>query len=81
MKFATGKDDPALAETAWPMPPADDAERDVEWLLRYGAPTRSDMLAAAEVFSAYLALIADGTTARQTKRLAALRRVHRRRTR
>ena len=73
MKFASGKDDPALAETSWPLP-ADD----IEGQLRYGNPSRTALLSAAGILAAYRALIEDGTTAQQTKRLAALRRVHRR---
>lgn len=79
LAFATGKDDPALVETVWPLLPH--LHRDVEWLLRYGTPTRSDMLAAASVIAAYRALIEDGTTREQVGRLAALRRVAKRRRR
>lgn len=75
---ATGADDPALAETVWSLP-SDDP--DVEWQLRYGKPTKAQMLESAEVLSTYRALIEDGTTKQQLRRLAALRRVHRRRSR
>lgn len=77
LDYATGADDPDLRETVWPI--VVDAHCDVEWPLRYGTPTRSDMLAAAAVIAAYRALTEDGTTAQQTKRLAALRRIARRR--
>lgn len=77
--FARGADDPALYETAWPLIPDDD--HGLEWTLRYGTPTRSDMLCAAEVIAAYRALTGDGTTVEQVRRLAALRRVRRRQVR
>lgn len=79
---AAGKDDPALAKTTWPMPDAGESDHDsIEWTLRYGNPTRSQMLEAAEIVAAYGALVACGTAARQTRRLVALRRVWRRRNR
>lgn len=84
MTRATGKDDPALAETTWPMPDMpgdDDSEVSLEWKLRHVEPSRADLTAAAGILAAYHALITDGTTTQQIKRLAALRRVHRRRTR
>lgn len=79
LDYVRGDDDSALRETVWPL--VVDRDRDVEWLLRYGTPTRWDMLAAAEVIAAYRALIEDGTTKTQLKRLAALRRVAKRRRR
>ena len=80
MLAATGRDDPELSETTWPLPDAGDADRNsVEWMLRYGQPDRSTLLAAAEIVAAYGALVADATTTEQTKVLAALRRVYRRR--
>lgn len=82
MMRADGRDDPALAQTGWPLPDAGDADHDsIEHQLRYGQPDRSTLLAAAEIVAAYGALIADGTTTQQTRRLAALRRVYRRRIR
>ena len=79
-RYVTGKDDPALADTAWPMPETDPEVCGVEWRLRYGRP---DEVAgsAAVIVAAYFALITEGTTTQQLKRLAALRRVHRRRAR
>lgn len=81
MKRATGDDDLALDETTWPMPDTDPNELGVEWFLRYSANPATVRFAAAEIVAAYHALITDGTTTQQLKRLAALRRVHRRRTR
>lgn len=82
MMRADGRDDPVLAQTAWPLPDAGEADHDsLEWRLRYGQPDRSTLLAAAGIVAAYGALIADGTTTQQTRRLAALRRVYRRRIR
>lgn len=82
MMRADGRDDPALAQTSWPLPDAGEADREsIEWQLRYGQPDRSTLLAAAGIVEAYAALIAQGTTAQQTRRLAALRRVYRRRSR
>jgi len=76
MKRAGGLDDPALAETSWPLP---DEEFDrIAHALRYGTPTHSDLLSVADVMEAYAALIALGSTQGQTLRLAALRRVFRR---
>lgn len=77
--YANGSDDRALHETSWPLPTDGESENDVEWQLRYGHPSRSAMLAASEIVAAYRALICDGTTAQQLKRLAALRRVWQRR--
>lgn len=79
MRFARGADDPALAETSWPLPDHGDDNRDgIERQLRYGTPDRTTLLCAAEIVAAYGALIEDGTTTQQVKRLAALRRVNRR---
>lgn len=77
MSNATGADDPVLAETSWPMPGA----TDLEWVLRYGTPTRQDLLGAADIIAAYRALIVDSSTEQQQHRLAALRRVYRKRVR
>lgn len=38
--------------TTWPLP-----DGEISWLLRYGTPTRGDLLLAASVISAYSALI------------------------
>lgn len=79
MTRASGADDPALAETSWPFPDVPTDDRDsIEWRLRYGHPSRADLLAAADILAAYGALVKEGTTTRQTERLAALRRVWRR---
>ena len=82
---ATGADDPALANTTWPLP--DDPvqgsstfnDDTLEWKLRYGWPSNIAMLQAAEVIASYRALICNGTTKTQLARLAALRRVYRKR--
>ena len=77
---ATEADDPVLRETSWPMPGATDHHgSDLEWVMRYGEPTRQDLIAAADRIRAYRALIVDGSTEGQQHRLAALRRVWRRR--
>ena len=78
MRQGTGKDDPALAETTWPMP---DGERftDAVWRLLYASPSDQDRVMLAAMINAYVSLITDSTTTQQTKRLAALRRVYRRR--
>ena len=49
----------ATTETSWPRAEHDSAPHGdtVEWRLRYGTPTRSDLLFAAGVLSAYGALI------------------------
>ena len=41
--------------TTWPS--AGKETRDLNWRLRYGDPNRQDMLQAASVLSAYLALV------------------------
>lgn len=44
--------------TVWPLPDGgDDDEYGLEWRLRYGKPTYSDLLCAASVLGAYAALI------------------------
>jgi hypothetical protein len=49
---------------AWPLPDdGDDDEPSVEWTLRYGEPSREDLLAAASILSAYRALVT--TSSRQ----------------
>lgn len=73
-RVVSGRDDPALAETVWPLPDAD-----LEDVMFNGIPDGHEELAAAAILAAYRALIADGTTKQQTQRLAALRRVWRRR--
>lgn len=50
-------------EMTWPFPGKRLAE--VEWALRYGEPTRSDLLVAASVISAYEALVLDPQRKRQ----------------
>ena len=76
MKRATGADDPALAETTWPLP--DDEMAMLVHHLSYGNLDEARGRRAAGIITAYRSLIMDSTTAQQTKRLAALRRVHRR---
>lgn len=80
MTRATGADDPALDETSWPLPDKtyNEDRDDLQHALRYGTPTRSQLLQAAAQIAAYRALVCDGTTTQQTGRLAALRRVWRR---
>lgn len=77
MKRATGDDDLVLAETSWPLP--DDGMSMLVHHMSWNNPIGKDRgVTAAAIITAYRALIMDGTTAQQTKRLAALRRVHRR---
>jgi hypothetical protein len=72
-------EEPALAETSWPMPdPGGLCGDSIEHHLRFGTPDRRTMLAAAEIVAAYGALIEGGTTTQQVKRLAALRRMAKR---
>lgn len=82
---ATGADDPALAETAWPLPSDSIVGRLHETAEAFASVDGSTesmlLLDAASIVAAYRALIEDGTTAQQLRRLAALRRVHRRRSR
>lgn len=70
---ATGADDPALAGTTWPLPDEvyNEDRDDLQHALRYGAPSRSDLLSAADQLAAYRAK-------QQLQRLAALRRVYKR---
>jgi hypothetical protein len=77
MKRATGRDDPALLETTWPLPCEEMGL--LQHDLYNGNPV-SDCrgLGAAGILAACRALIEDGTTAGQTRKLAALRRVYRR---
>jgi hypothetical protein len=71
---ATGDDDPALAETTWPMPGL--LFTDVNHKLCWAQDsTRDERSFAAAVMAAYRALICDGTTEQQVTRLRALRRV------
>jgi hypothetical protein len=55
MRGARGAHYVRLNDTTWPVPPDDD----LEWALRYGTPTRFQLLRAASVLSAYHALIAN----------------------
>jgi hypothetical protein len=55
--------------TTWPNP-VDPAE--VEWRLRYGTPTRSDILVAASTMAAYRALVEGPPRLRAELRAAAL---------
>lgn len=72
---ATGEDDPALAETTWPMPGLlfTDVNHKLCW---DAAPDKDSRAFAAAVMAAYRALVCDGTTEQQVARLRALRRVH-----
>lgn len=77
MKRATGADHYALEGTTWPLP--DDEMAMLVHHLSWSNPIDKDRgVTAAAIITAYRSLIMDGTTAQQTKRLAALRRVHRR---
>lgn len=46
-------------DTVWPNPLTEQAA-EVEWQLRYGTPTRQDLLRAASEMAAYRALVARG---------------------
>ena len=54
----------------WPVP--DDGLAELEWRLRYGTPTRSDLLTAASVMAAYRQLI-EATEAQRNRVVRALR--------
>lgn len=56
--------------TTWPRP---EDPQDVEWQLRYGAPTRADLLIAASYIRAYRALCSMPQRARNG-RISALKR-------
>ena len=60
------------AEMTWPQP--GEALGEVQWRLRYGTPTREDLLCAAGVMSAYHALVAT-TQFNRNKVCGALQRV------
>ncbi len=55
----------------WPIPGT--AMGDLEWTLRYGQPTRSQMLMAASVVSAYAQMVGD-PEAKRRKVIRELRR-------
>ena len=44
----------------WPKP-----DHDLGWRLRYGTPTRTDLLAAAAILDAYAQMVSDPTAKRQ----------------
>ncbi len=46
--------------SSWPNPGAE-VIHDVEWRLRYGDPSRTDLLVAAHVMAAYGALLGSGS--------------------
>jgi hypothetical protein len=75
--IATGSDDLTLSEMAWPIRSARLFE--LSWQLRYGTPTKEDLLLAASVLHAY-ARLQCMSGKRAMKILAALRRVFRQRT-
>lgn len=54
----------------WPNPQDPD---DVQWRLRYGEPTRADLLAAASVMAAYAHLVSMPRRERES-RIAGIRR-------
>ena len=41
---------------SWPLP-GDDTHQDLEWVMRYAQPSRSDMLRAASIIAAYRELV------------------------
>lgn len=41
---------------SWPRP-GDDTDPDLEWVMRYAQPSRSDMLRAASIIAAYRELL------------------------
>lgn len=45
-----------FGEMTWPRASPDDAE-EIVWRLRYGTPTRSDLLYAADAMQAYQSLV------------------------
>jgi propanediol dehydratase small subunit len=50
-------------EMTWPLP--GDRMREVEHALRYGTPTREELLAAASVMQAYAQMVHDPRTKRE----------------
>lgn len=54
----------------WPDP---DDPLEIEWTLRYGTPTRAQLLAAASMIAAYKQLVADPQVRRNAK-IAGIRR-------
>jgi hypothetical protein len=58
-------------EMSWPR--AGKYASDLEWLLRYGDPTKSDLLAAAGIISAYQQMVFDPESKRRIV-IAGLRR-------
>lgn len=58
-------------DMTWPNP---SDPRDVEWSLRYGNPSRHQMLVAASFIAAYRQLVEDSATRRNSK-IAGLRRM------
>lgn len=67
-----------LGGTSWAVPLPDSPDTDsVEWMLRYGSESQvvSQGLTAAAMLGSYRALLEDGTTEAQVKRLRELRRV------
>lgn len=59
---------------AWPNP---EDPRSVEWRLRYGEPTREDLMVAASFIGAYKQLVED-SVARRNAKVAGIRRAMRR---
>ena len=49
-----------IKDMSWPLPDAG-----LEWRLRYGEPTRADILGAASILSAYAQMIKDPHKKRQ----------------
>lgn len=75
--YANEHDDPALKETCWPCPDSleNGSEWDhVNWRLRYGTPSKSDLYLASAVMSAYESLLSRPPS-QARKYIAALRRV------
>jgi hypothetical protein len=62
-------------DTVWPLVEKDDEKGGLEWRLRYGNPSREDMLKAASIVSAYDNLINFFTQKRQREILGQLKRV------
>jgi hypothetical protein len=46
-----------FGQMSWPRPDEDEHEESLEWRLRYGTPTQSDLLSAAGYVAAYGALV------------------------
>ncbi len=60
----------SFADMAWPHP---DDPLEVEWSLRYGSPSREQMMVAASIVAAYRQLVADPVR-RRNETIAGLRR-------